>query len=532
MSSDEERLEEMLRAVMEAEETAGSDPDEWDMGDPGDIPIPDIPEMADELSDSEFSDELPDTGFSDELPDSGFSDELPDSGFSDELPDTGFLDELPEASSEKEMMVDPLALLDMSEDEIDHILEREGVTGEEISAPQESSDVEFPEMLDEVEGLSDMQGLFDMPAEAEDESADVPLEDIESLADEGTQEQEAHSEKPKKEKEKAPRKEKKKKEKKKEKKEKKDGLGKKLGAFFFGADEEEENADALTGTGSDGDAAGEEDGEQKKENGKAAKKSKEGKKKKEKKKEPDKKKGEDPKKAAKEKRKKEKNAEKAKKKAEKAEKAEKERRAQRKLPKKKVFVWSLLCASIGAGVLLMNSVGMDTLHLTEARNAFDDKDFVTAYQLMNGRILEEEDQVIFRQSSAILHLRHAKEAYENHLKLEKPVMALEDLLKGVAKYQNLSQNSTNLITPELTAEYQDILGILQENYGLSEAGAMEINALESDYEFSLQLEALVNGETYQSEEEMEQQQEEEMDKYADLEDILPEEEEYLNDSNN
>lgn len=514
MSSDEERLEEMLRAVMEAEETAGSDPDEWDMGDPGDIPIPDIPEMADEL------------------PDSGFSDELPDGGFSDEIPDDGFQNEMPEASSEKEMMVDPLALLDMSEDEIDHILEKEGVTGEEVSEPQESSDVEFPEMLDEVEGLSDMQGLFDMPAEVEDENIDIPLEDIESLADEGTKEQETASEKPGKEKEKAPRKEKKKKEKKKEKKEKKDGLGKKLGAFFFGADEEEENEDALTGTGSDEDAAGEGDGEQKKENGKAAKKSKEGKKKKEKKKAPDKKKEADPKKAAKEKQKKEKDAEKAKKKAEKAEKAEKEKRAQKKLPKKKVFVWSLLCASIGAGVLLMNSVGMDTLHLTEARNAFDDKDFETAYQLMNGRILEEEDQIIFRQSSAILHLRHAKEAYENHLKLEKPVMALEDLLKGVAKYQNLSQNSPNLVTPELTVEYQSILELLQGGYGLSEAGAMEINALESDYEFSLQLEALVNGEAYQSEEEMEQQQEEEAEKYADLEDILPEEEEYLNDSNN
>ena len=189
MSSDEERLEEMLRAVMEAEETAGSDPDEWDMGDPGDIPIPDIPEIADELSDT---------------------------GFSDELPDTGFLDEMSEASSEEEMMVDPLALLDMSEDEIDHILEREGVAGEEISVPQESSDVEFPEVLDEVEGLSDMQGLFDVPAE--DESVDVPLEDIGSPADEGTQEQEAHSEKPEKEKEKAPRKEKKKKMRKKQRK--------------------------------------------------------------------------------------------------------------------------------------------------------------------------------------------------------------------------------------------------------------------------------------------------------------------------
>ena len=75
---------------------------------------------------------------------------------------------------------------------------------------------------------------------------------------------------------------------------------------------------------------------------------------------------------------------------------------------------------------------------------------------------------------------------------------------------------------------QNILKLLLDNYNLSEEGALEINALKDDYEYSLQLEALVNGEVYQSQSEIEQQEEEEAEKYSDLEDILPEEEEYLN----
>ena len=179
--------------------------------------------------------------------------------------------------------------------------------------------------------------------------------------------------------------------------------------------------------------------------------------------------------------------------------------------------------------MLVNSVGMNTIQLTEARNAFEEKDFETAYKLLNGRELVEEDQLLFQQSSAVLHLKHAKEAYENHLTLKKPVMALEDLLKGVGKYQRLL-NQESLITPDLTAQYEEILGILQENYGLSEAGALEINAIEDDYEYSLQLEALVNGEIYQSQEEIAQQEEEAASNLPDLEDMLPEEEEYLNGS--
>ena len=68
-------------------------------------------------------------------------------------------------------------------------------------------------------------------------------------------------------------------------------------------------------------------------------------------------------------------------------------------------------------------------------------------------------------------------------------------------------------------------GVVTESSAVTQA---EINALKDDYEYSLQLEALVNGEVYQSQSEIEQQEEEEAEKYSDLEDILPEEEEYLN----
>ncbi len=618
MNSDEERLEEMLRAVMEPDSAAPPDPndemsisdimdgmldeisDEDVMGDLPEMPdadlMGDLAGMPDEdlmgdlagVSDEDLMGDLagmPDADLTGDLPgmsDSGLADGMPEmaaSGAADDLqgekmetlpaveesgpPETlmdmeeGGVLETASGMNEEEMLVDPLALLDMSEDEIDQVLGQESGEGGAVSgkaAPEITEDKELSDLLGSNNELADIQDMLSMPDGSEmtvDEGladmpfgADVDLDsdsvkdllgltpEIEADLMEETGEETKKPSVPRveEEPEKEPEKEDKAKGKKAKKggksadktKEKKAGFGKKLAMFFFGPDDDDldEDAEKTAAKDEQSEDAG------KKGNAKAEKKKKD---KKEKKKKPPKKEGPDPKKAAKEKQQKEKNAEKARKKAEKAEIAEKERRAAKKLPKKKVFVWVLFCASIAAGILLMNTVGMDTLHLTEARNAFYDKDYETAYQLLNGRSLEEEDQLLFMQSSAILHLKHAEEVYANHLKMGKPVTALEDLMKGVKKYQEIVQaGEQDLITPELTEQYQNILKLLLDNYNLSEEGALEINALKDDYEYSLQLEALVNGEVYQSQSEIEQQEEEEAEKYSDLEDILPEEEEYLN----
>lgn len=573
MSSDEERLEEMLKAVMESENTTQQPAQST--AEEEEIPVPEIPEIGEDLLDMPLE-EMPDMPL-DEIPDISFDniedislEDIPDipledlSDVPEEVPvfstedDSSEADEnvsdptaenlaepaeeekteqpveQPQELREKEMAVDPMAFLSMSEEEIDKVLEEEAASAEGSSEKQD--DGKLSDLLGGSDDLEDIQKLLQMSDAHEqvDDSGtikDTAFKSVEAetrnssdgISDDG----EEGSEKLQKNQAKGTdkRKEKKKKEKKtkvkeEKKKENKEGLGKRLAALFFGSDEDElEEKNAGNEKQKDGGA------DAKGGAGVKEKKKKEKKKKEPKKKEPD------PKKAAKEKQQKAKNAEKAKKKAEKAEKAEKEKRAAKKLPKKKVIVWVIFCASIGAGILLMNSVGMSTLQLTEARNAFDEKDYETAYRLLNGRELSEEDQLLFRQSSAMLHLEHAEEAYGNHLKLNKPVVALEDLLRGVGKYQELQQaGESELITPEVTAQYQRILDILQENYCLTENGALEINALDSDYEYSLQLEALVNGEIYQSQADMESEQEEEAAAYPELEDILPEEEEYLNGS--
>lgn len=600
MNSDEERLEEMLRAVMESDNTAIPDQNDEmstsdmmdemlnDMSDSdliddalGDIPdshllegVPEIDETdVGEISDSDMSNDVPEIPVSDmmdnvpEIPDADLPDisdsdimndisgKMPESlsaieeeGMPESLMDMEEGKMSKEASDGKEdnMLVDPLALLDMSEEEIDQVLggEAGGDTAvSEKAASKRKKKEKFPDSSNAGDALADIQDLLSMSDNHEmvaDEAitedmpfgSDVDLDsedvrDLLGLTGEGEEDsaegQEETSLQEKAEETEKEKKGKRKKKKEKKEKENKEGFGKKLITLFFSTDDElDEETEAASKKAENLE-------NKKKENAKAEKKKKDNKKK------PDKKEAPDPKKAAKEKQKKEKNAEKARKKAEKAQKAQKERRGAKKLPKKKVFVWILFCASIAAGILLVNTIGMDTLHLTEARNAFYDKDFEKTYQLMNGRNLKEEDQLLFKQSSAILHLKHAEEVYNNHLKMEKPVMALEDLLKGVDKYQEIVQTSEpEVITPELIEEYQNILKILQDKYSLSEEGAWEINALKNDYEYSLQLEALVNGEVYQSQSEIEQQEEEEAEEaeYSDLEDLLPEEEEYLNDSGN
>lgn len=537
MGSDEERLEEMLKAVMETEKAREAEMSIEDLPieDLPDIPLEDMAGMPFESGSESLAEEVS-LRTSEQIPVEKSTDEAADSGAqtAEEKPDQSA------AKPQGEPEVNPLEFLSMSEAEIDQVLEKEaelenGSFGEQKSDPERQKNRGLQEAGRENDDLSDIEELLQMSDDHvqvapdgagdvyfetpgfEDEETDDISGDLSAALESGA---ERSTKKPVKEKRK--KKEKKPKEKKQKEKGEKEGFGKKLAAMFFGSDDDETEAEE---TGKGKGKAGSADGEGEAKTG--------GKKKKEKKKEPPKKKEPDPKKAAKEKEKKAKNAEKAKIRAEKAQKAEKERRAAKKLPKKKVIVWVLFCASLGVGILLLNSIGMSTIQLTEARSAFEEKDFETAYRLLNGRELAEEDQLLFRQSSAVLHLEHAVEAYTNHLKLKKPVLALEDLLKGVDKYQKLLQTGEGeLVTPELDAEYQNILAILREQYSLSEEGALEINAIEEDYEYSMQLEALADGEVYRSQAEIESEQEEAAEAFPELEDMLPGEEEFLNDSGN
>ena len=217
-------------------------------------------------------------------------------------------------------------------------------------------------------------------------------------------------------------------------------------------------------------------------------------------------------------------------KREKKKKVYEEEKPAKKVSKKKVksVVW--VCLTILAIVMLLKTVGMNMLEMTEARDAYFVGDYKKAYELFTGDELKASDKILMEKATIIVRLSHAVETYENHVKLGKKLEALDDLMQGVAYYSEVeTSEKLDYITSDATAEYHKILELLNADFGLSQQDAKTILEEKDLYVYNLQLQDIVDGKPYvRPGEEPEVIQEEKIV----LEDMLPEEEEYLNGSNN
>ena len=202
----------------------------------------------------------------------------------------------------------------------------------------------------------------------------------------------------------------------------------------------------------------------------------------------------------------------------------------KKISKKKVksVVW--VCLTILAVVMLLKTVGMSMLEMTEARDAYFVGDYKKAYELFTGDELKTSDKILMEKATIIVRLSHAVETYQNHVKLGEKLEALDDLMQGIAYYSEIeASEKLDYITSDATAEYHKILELLNADFGLSQQDAKAILEEKDLYVYNLQLQDIVDGKPYvRPGEEPEMIQEEKIV----LEDMLPEEEEYLNGSNN
>ena len=206
MGSDEERLEEMLKAVMETEnekipvpeipledfpEIPMEDFPEIPMEEIPEIPIEEIPEISvDDFSDN-LMDEMPDAKM-DEMPEMPMEEvpempieeaaDLPGDTLEEEaagIPETPA--EKPQESEEEEMTVDPLEFLAMSEEEIDKVLEEEAGLGERFSGKE--SNGELSDLAEDNSELADIQELLQMSdnheqVEADSKTENLPFENV------------------------------------------------------------------------------------------------------------------------------------------------------------------------------------------------------------------------------------------------------------------------------------------------------------------------------------------------------------------
>ena len=232
--------------------------------------------------------------------------------------------------------------------------------------------------------------------------------------------------------------------------------------------------------------------------------------------------------------KKEKSADKAEKAAKKQEKkALREQKKQEKranqpiepnrkvLSKKGMIVLIAFCASIIAAVFALSTFLPDYVDKKEAREAFYIGDYETVYKLLYGKQLDNNDRLIYERVEMVLSLQRKLDAYENNKILGRDAEALEALLEGVERYHELEGAAELGAQSEVDAIYNQMCGILLNNYGLTGEDALTIAGFD-DIAYSRTVYNLISGIGF-----VKQGEETAVEENLTPQDILPEEEEII-----
>ena len=159
---------------------------------------------------------------------------------------------------------------------------------------------------------------------------------------------------------------------------------------------------------------------------------------------------------------------------EKKEKLEEPKEKSRKiLSPKMLFALIAFCATIIAAIVLFSIFLPDYVDKKNARTAFYVGDYNKVYDLLYDKKLNQSDQLIFERANAVLKLERRLNSYELNKKIGQKAEALDALLQGVLKYEELISGKTYGAETELQTLYQEILDHLNQDYGISEEEAKE-----------------------------------------------------------
>lgn len=405
-------------------------------------------EDADDTSETESSEES-----TDDEDDFGFS-------LDDALDDSA--EEEPLDESMKEFMPDDMDALD----------EAEYGEGEEPDLSGEGG-LDLDNILDGDEDLMDISSLLNGDEEGPSESADI---------DESAEEQDSSTSSDDGGGKKGKKKEKKKKEKKEKGEKKPNPILQKLALIIFGAPDEDELAEAAAEEAAKAAATveityDEEGNPIIPEAVEGADDGKKGKKKKEKKEKPPKEK-------------KEKKAKPPKAPKPKKEKPPKEPDNSPKIPISIIATFLVLSISIIGVVLVgMTFTGLKR-HMAQARELFDQGNYIAAYEKLNGFDFRSDEKVelLRNQARTLADLQQCQDEYTTFINYKMYNYALDSLLKGLGRYEKYKDDAAEYGISDEYDEYGNSIIIeLQETFGLSVDDAMAIYKQPNRHYYTIEL---------------------------------------------
>lgn len=166
---------------------------------------------------------------------------------------------------------------------------------------------------------------------------------------------------------------------------------------------------------------------------------------------------------------------------------------EKKLNKVLVAIVILFFLCIGGFVVVGTSVFDYTLVITKATNYFERQRYGLAYREILGVEVQERHQELADKIYTVMYVERQYEAYQNHVSLNQPELALDALLQGLDKYDEYYNDAVALdVADDLNIVKAKILSALTNTYGLSENQAKEILQMD-DNAYTSQIQSLTAG---------------------------------------
>lgn len=147
----------------------------------------------------------------------------------------------------------------------------------------------------------------------------------------------------------------------------------------------------------------------------------------------------------------------------------------KKIPKKHIVRTFALSLSILAALLVLAAYLPGMRVMENGRNAYYHGDYREAFLCLYGKELSPSDQLIYDSAKTIVLLERKYESYENHRSMQMDYEALDALFQGVVKYEELLPEAERLsIVPELDDVRRLIEEVLWNEYHISWEEAVEI----------------------------------------------------------
>ena len=167
----------------------------------------------------------------------------------------------------------------------------------------------------------------------------------------------------------------------------------------------------------------------------------------------------------------------------------------KKIPPKKIIISFVFAITFGVLLMLPSIVLPEKTVISEAEVCYAQGDYLTAYKNLYGKTnLSEMDHAIYEKARAIARMQHFYKSYVAYTSMKKPVEALNSLMKGVSLYPEILKEAQatgdNVVENEVNKAYDNIKSALMQTYGISPDQSEEILALQDDTEYTIRLQEI------------------------------------------